>query len=285
MRVIDAETNEHLEFTAKVIFLCASTFGSTFILLNSVSKRFPNGFGNDSGELGCNIMDHHLDAGATALVEGYEDRYYLGNRPNDLYIPRYRNLGGEQRDYIRGFGYQGNAIRLGWTRLLMDSTFGGAVKTQGATPGPWYIKLGGFGEILPNHANRVTLDRTRKDKWGLPLLAFDAQLHENELKMRKDMANDAAEMLEAAGFTDVRTYDRRDRRRSRHSRDGHRAHGQGPEDLGAQQVEPGARVPERVRHRRLVHGVQRVSEPFAHLHGHDCARRRSCGRRAEADES
>jgi choline dehydrogenase-like flavoprotein len=92
--------------------------------------------------------------------------------------------------------------------LLIDSTFGGALKTQGATPGQWFIKLGGFGEILPNHANRVTLDRTRKDKWGLPLLAFDAQLRENELKMRKDMASDAAEMLEAAGFRDVRTYDR-----------------------------------------------------------------------------
>ncbi|HJY39402.1 MAG TPA: GMC oxidoreductase, partial [Steroidobacteraceae bacterium] len=94
------------------------------------------------------------------------------------------------------------------TRLLLDSTFGGALKTQGAAPGQWYIKLGGFGEILPNHANRVALDRTRKDKWGLPLLAFDAQLGENELKMRKDMASDAAEMLEAAGFSDVRTYDR-----------------------------------------------------------------------------
>jgi choline dehydrogenase-like flavoprotein len=208
VRVIDAETHEHLEFTAKVIFLCASTFGSTFIMLNSVSQRFPNGFGNDSGELGCNIMDHHLDVGAAAMVDGFEDRYYVGNRPNDLYIPRYRNLGSERRDYIRGFGFQGNASRLGWTRLLLDSTFGGAVKTQAATPGPWYIKLGGFGEILPDHANRVTLDRTRKDKWGLPLLAFDAQLRENELKMRKDMASDAAEMLEAAGFTDVRTYDR-----------------------------------------------------------------------------
>jgi choline dehydrogenase-like flavoprotein len=153
-------------------------------------------------------MDHHLDVGAAALVDGFEDRYYLGNRPNDLYIPRYRNLGSERRDYIRGFGYQGNASRLGWTRLLMDATFGGDVKTQAATPGTWYIKLGGFGEILPNHANRVTLDRTRKDKWGLPLLAFDAQLRENELKMRKEMASDAAEMLEAAGFTDVRTYDR-----------------------------------------------------------------------------
>jgi hypothetical protein len=173
-----------------------------------VSKRFPNGFGNDSGELGCNIMDSHLHVGATATPEGFEDRYYFGNRPNDLYIPRYRNLGGERRDYIRGFGYQGGAERIGWTRLLLDAPLGGAVKTMAPTPGPWRIKLDGFGEILPNHANRVTLDNSRKDKWGLPLLAFDAQLRDNELRMRKDMANDAAEMLEAAGFSDVRTFDR-----------------------------------------------------------------------------
>jgi choline dehydrogenase-like flavoprotein len=207
VRVLDTETNEHLEFNAKVIFLCASTFGSTHIMLNSVSKRFPNGFGNDSGELGCNIMDHHLDVGAGARVEGYTDEYYTGRRPNGFYIPRYRNLGSEKRDYIRGFGYQGGAGRLGWTRLMLDTTLGADLKQKAATPGPWYIGMGGFGEILPNHANRVTLDRTRKDKWGLPVLAFDAQLRENEMKMRKDMANDAAEMLEAAGFREVKTHD------------------------------------------------------------------------------
>jgi choline dehydrogenase-like flavoprotein len=208
VRVLDAETKEHLEFTAKVIFVCASTFGSTHLMLNSVSKRFPNGFGNDSGELGCNIMDHHLDVGAGALVYGFQDQYYTGRRPNGFYIPRYRNLGGEKRDYIRGFGYQGGASRLGWTRLMLDQTIGADLKEKAATPGPWYIRMGGFGEILPNHGNRVTLDKTRKDKWGLPLLAFDAQLRENELKMRKDMANDAAEMLESAGFREVKTFDR-----------------------------------------------------------------------------
>jgi choline dehydrogenase-like flavoprotein len=208
VRVLDAETKEHLEFTAKVIFLCASTFASTHIMLNSVSKRFPNGLGNDSGELGCNIMDHHLDVGAGALVFDFQDEYYTGRRPNGFYIPRYRNLGGEKREYIRGFGYQGGASRLGWTRLMLDPTIGAELKDKAATPGPWYIRMGGFGEILPNHANRVTLDRTRKDKWGLPLLAFDAQLRENELKMRRDMANDAAEMLEAAGFREVKTFDR-----------------------------------------------------------------------------
>jgi choline dehydrogenase-like flavoprotein len=207
VRVIDAETNEHHEFFARVIFLCASTFGSTFIMLNSVSNRFPNGFGNDSGELGCNIMDHHLSVGAGAEVEGFEDKYYYGRRPNGIYIPRFRNIGNDKRDYLRGFGYQGVASRESWTSLVDQQAIGADLKTQAATPGPWTIGLGGFGETLPYHENRVTLDRTRKDKWGLPVLAFDAEFKENERKMRKDMANDAAEMLEAAGYKNVHTFD------------------------------------------------------------------------------
>jgi choline dehydrogenase-like flavoprotein len=207
VRVLDAETNQQTEFFAKIIFLCASTFGSTFIMMNSVSSRFPNGFGNDSGELGCNIMDHHLAAGAGANVDGFEDGYYQGRRPNGIYIPRYRNIGKDKRDYVRGFGYQGGASRAGWTDYLKKDVFGAELKTQAASPGPWQFGLGGFGEMLPLHENRVTMDRARKDKWGLPVLAFDAVIRDNELKMRKDMVNDAAEMLEAAGYRNIRTRD------------------------------------------------------------------------------
>ncbi len=207
VRVLDAETNEHHEFFARIIFLCASTFGSTYIMLNSLSSRFPNGFGNDSGELGRNIMDHHLSAGASAEVDGFEDRYDYGRRPNGLYIPRFRNLGKERRDYLRGFGYQGRAARAGWTSLVEREVIGADLKTQAATPGPWQIAIGGFGEMLPYHENRVAIDRTRTDKWGLPVLAFDVEIKENERKMRKDMVNDAAEMLEAAGFKNVSTFD------------------------------------------------------------------------------
>jgi choline dehydrogenase-like flavoprotein len=208
VRVLDAETNEQLEFRARVIFVCASTFGTAFILMNSTSSRFPNGFGNDSGELGCNLMDHQLDTGAMAFVEGFEDRYYTGRRPNGIYIPRFVNIGKDKRDYLRGFGYQGGAGRLGWTRLIGDSSLGAELKKKAATPGPWLVRLGGFGEILPNHDNRVTLDRTRKDKHGLPVLAFDAEVRENERRMRPDMASEAAAMLEAAGYRNVRTFDR-----------------------------------------------------------------------------
>jgi choline dehydrogenase-like flavoprotein len=207
VRVLDAETGAQTEYFAKVIFLCASTFGSTQIMLNSISKRFPNGFGNDSGELGCNIMDHHLGSGASAMVEGFDDRYYFGRRPNGFYIPRYRNVGKDKRDYLRGFGYQGGAARAGWGELQNGSELGEALKKKAQEPGPWTIGMGGFGEILPYHDNRVTLDRDKKDKFGLPVLRFDARLHDNELRMRKDMINDAAEMLEAAGYRDVRIVD------------------------------------------------------------------------------
>src|SRR5688572_27282477 len=172
VRVLDAETGAHTEYFAKVIFLNASTFGSTFIMLNSISSRFPDGFGNDSGELGCNIMDHHLGVGAHAMVEGYEDQYYSGNRPNGIYVPRFVNIGKDKRDYLRGFGYQGSAYRSGWTRLLKDDTLGADLKAKAAEPGPWGMGLGGFGETLPYHDNRVTLNKELKDKHGLPTLTF-----------------------------------------------------------------------------------------------------------------
>ncbi len=207
VRVLDAETGAQTDYFAKVIFLCASTFGSAFVMMNSTSYRFPNGFGNDSGELGHNVMDHQLGIGAGAVVEGFDDRYYSGRRPNGFYIPRYRNVGKDKRDYLRGFGYQGGAGRRDWTSLMLEPVLGAELKEKAAKPGPWTIGMGGFGEILPYHENHVKLDRTRKDKHGLPLLAFDAGLKENELRMRKDMANDAAEMLEAAGYREVKSHD------------------------------------------------------------------------------
>jgi choline dehydrogenase-like flavoprotein len=208
VKVLDAETGAQEEFYARVIFLCASTFGSTFIMMNSISNRFPNGFGNDSGELGCNIMDHHLSVGAAAEVEGHEDQYYYGRRANGFYIPRYQNLGKKDRDYIRGFGYQGGASRQGWTSMVSELSLGAQLKEDVSKPGKWNIGMGGFGEILPYHENHVVINRDLRDVHGLPTLTFDAILRDNELKMRKDMANDAAEMLSAAGYKNVGTFDR-----------------------------------------------------------------------------
>lgn len=208
VRVQDAETGEQLEFFAKVIFLCASTMGSTYILLNSTSNRFPNGFGNDSGELGHNIMDHHLGVGASGEYDGFEDQYYSGRRANSLYVPRFRNIGSDKRNYLRGFGYQGGASRQNWSRMVAELAIGPALKEEVVKPGKWSMGLGGFGEILPYHENFVEINKDLKDKHGLPTLTFDTVFRENEFKMRVDMANDAAEMLEAAGLKNVKPYDR-----------------------------------------------------------------------------
>lgn len=207
VKVLDANTGEQLEFYARVIFLCASTMGSTFILLNSISNRFPNGLGNDSGELGCNIMDHHLGVGASGEFDGFHDKYYHGRRANGFYIPRYQNIGKDRRDFLRGYGYQGGASRESWWRLVAELAIGKQLKEEAANPGPWRLGMTGFGEVLPYHDNRVTINRDKKDKYGLPVLEFDTEFKENEYRMRKHMMNDAAEMLEAAGFKNIVTYD------------------------------------------------------------------------------
>lgn len=206
--VIDAETLETREYRARVIFLCASTLPTTFILLNSIEEgSLPDGLGNTSGQLGHNLMDHHFRCGASARADGYEDQYYYGRRPNGIYIPRFRNLFGDKREYLRGFGYQGGAGREGWARNVAELSIGAELKNALSEPGAWTMGLGGFGEMLPYYDNYVYLDKSKKDKWGQPVLAIDCELKENERKMREDMKNDAAEMLEAAGLEGVHTYD------------------------------------------------------------------------------
>jgi choline dehydrogenase-like flavoprotein len=207
VRVRDAVTLQDREFFAKIIFVCASAISSTALLMNSVSSRFPNGLGNDSGQLGLNLMDHHFRVGASGVWEGGLDRYYYGRRANGIYVPRYRNIGADKRDYLRGFGYQGGASRQGWQRNVAELAFGADFKTELTHPGEWTMGFGGFGETLPYEENRMYLDKTTRDKWGMPVVVFDAELRENERKMRIDMASDAQEMLEASGLKNVQTHD------------------------------------------------------------------------------
>jgi choline dehydrogenase-like flavoprotein len=206
VEVLDAETNKTYVYKSKIVFVNASALNSTWILMNSATDIWPDGLGSSSGELGHNVMDHHLGIGAWGTVEGYEDKYIFGRRPNGVYIPRYRNIGTDKRDYLRGFGYQGGADR-GRGIEIPEFTIGGAFKEALSEPGSWSMGMGGFGEILPHHENKITLDKTKKDKWGLNVLAFDVELKENEKKMRIDMLNDAKEMLEAAGVKKVNGWD------------------------------------------------------------------------------
>ncbi len=211
VRIVDTETKEIIEFKSKIVFLCASSMASTSILMQSKSEAFPNGMGNASGELGHNIMDHQLGSGATAKIDGYEDNYYSGRRPNGFYIPRFRNLNSksEKVDFIRGYGYQGGAGRNHYATMIAEEAYGKDLKKAILEPGAWRINLGGFGEVLPYHENRMYLNYDKLDKYGLPTIVFDAEFKENEKLMKKDWIIQAQEMLEKSGFKDVRAAHRK----------------------------------------------------------------------------
>lgn len=212
VRVVDAQTKEMIEFHSKLVFLCASTLGSTQILLNSKSPRFPDGLANSSGTLGHYLMDHHFRVGAFGIIPGFEDRYYRGNRPAPVYIPRFRNVSPETKrsDYVRGFHYAGGGGRQSWNRGSGQRGFGADLKESLRDPGPWTMYINGFGEMLPNYDNRVYLDADQTDQWGIPLLRVSCEYGSNEYEMRKDMKASAKEMLEAAGAEQVFGFDRID---------------------------------------------------------------------------
>jgi len=206
VRILDTETMKTEEYYAKIIFLNASTLGTTHILLNSVSDAFPNGLGNSSEQVGHNLMDHHYGVGATAETDDFADKYIYGRRPNGIYVPRFRNISDatKQKDYLRGFGYQGGAGR---GRVRIEEGIGSGFKEALTEPGNWKFNLGSWGEHLPYYENKVTLSKDKKDKWGLPSLDIDCEFKENEKAMRKDMKESAVEMMEKAGLKNISTYD------------------------------------------------------------------------------
>jgi choline dehydrogenase-like flavoprotein len=211
VRVVDAHTRQSTEYYAQIIFLNASTIATASILLNSVSRRFPNGLGNSSGQVGHNLMDHFTGTGGTGMYTGFEDQYYYGRRPVGIYIPRFRNVLKEsvRKDYIRGFGLQGQGGRETWRDNGSRLTgFGQDFKSKLVTPGPWVMWLGGWGETLPYYDNRVTLDDGQKDQWGIPLVKIHYKYHENEENMRKDIQASIQEMLSVTGAKGINTYSR-----------------------------------------------------------------------------
>ncbi len=209
VRVMDAATEKTTEFSAPVVFLCASALNSAWLLMRSATDVWPDGLGSSSGELGHNLMDHHFRVGARGMLreESLDDKYYFGAKPVGFYIPRYRNMRGDKRDYLRGFGYQGSANRQDWQRAVRELGIGANFKDKLAQPGEWSIGATAFGEMLPSHDNKIGIDATRTDKWGQPVLKVDCKTGDNEALMRIDMANDMAEMLDAAGVAEVSTYD------------------------------------------------------------------------------
>jgi choline dehydrogenase-like flavoprotein len=206
VRIIDAETMKTEEYYAKVIFLNASTIGTTAILLNSVSDVFPNGLGNSSDQVGRNLMDHHYRVGASGTYEGFSDKYTFGRRPNGIYVPRFRNLDEKtkMKDFLRGYGFQGGGSR---GRAQNIEGVGADFKAQVTEPGLWSMWIGAWGEHLPYADNTVKLNKEKKDKWGLPTLDISCDFRENELNMRKDMRQTLEETLTISGLKDVTSYD------------------------------------------------------------------------------
>jgi choline dehydrogenase-like flavoprotein len=200
VRVIDSNSKQGKVYKAKLIFLCASTIGSTQILLNSKSEKNPRGLGNSSDMLGRYLMDH-FGVGTFAYYPGLEDRFYRGRRPTGFYVPRFRNVS-EPADFVRGFGYQGMAMRRSWKAPWQAGAgIGAAAKEKARKPGAWMVFLGGFGEMLPHRDNRVTLHTTKTDTWGIPQVHIECAHGENDLKMARQMSADATAMIKAAGGT------------------------------------------------------------------------------------
>jgi choline dehydrogenase-like flavoprotein len=206
IRVIDGQTKQALEFRGRLVFLCASALESARILLNSATTEFPDGLANSSGELGHNLMDHVMGGGASARIPGNEDHTQLGNRPNGIYVPRFRNVNQKHPDFLRGYGFQGGGFRENWERGLEVRGFGADFKRMLKQRGPWAFTFYGFGECLPNHDNYIELDKTKTDAWGIPALKINCLWRENERALLKDMSITAAEMLAAAGAQEIEVF-------------------------------------------------------------------------------
>jgi choline dehydrogenase-like flavoprotein len=203
VRVIDTNTREMMEYYSRIIFVNGSTLNSTLILMNSRSDRFPNGLGNDSGELGHNLMDHNYNAFISGEFEGFQDKYYSGRRPTGTYLPRFRNVDNDrQSSFLRGYAYSGGASRRPGTSEGQEA-IGSALMKDLTELGPWRFGLRGMGECLPYHENRVTLSDTKTDEWGIPLLVVDAEYKDNEENMVTDMVESGVEMLEKLNFKNV----------------------------------------------------------------------------------
>lgn len=207
VRVIDAQTMQPIEFTSRVVFLCASAIESVRLLLNSKSARWPDGLANSSGVLGQYVMDHHYGSGASGIMPGFLDKRTTGHRPNGIYIARFRNVNSAHPDFLRGYGMQGGSGRDGWGRGGGMPGYGAAFKQSLIDDlGPWSLSASGWGETLPDERNRVTLDPEVKDKWGIPAARIEVRWRGNERAMDKDMQTAMAEMLDAAGCTNIHTH-------------------------------------------------------------------------------
>ena len=201
VQVLDMNTRDTIIFKSRIVFLCASAIHSAQILLASKSEAFPNGLSNSSGVVGRYLMDHMDQSTSIGIFFENANQYYKGYRPNGTYIPRFRNLGGqdEDADFQRGYGFQCNSVRVDYRFTQHQKGIGAAYKDKIRKPGPWAFVMSAFGECLPNANNRIALDPNKRDKFGMPIVRINLQWSENETAMRRDMTEQAVRILKAAG--------------------------------------------------------------------------------------
>lgn len=201
VEVIDRETLKTYVYTANIIFLNASTLATAYILLNSTSSRFPNGMGNDFDIVGRHLMDHHKGLSITADIEGMEDKYTFGRRPGGVYIPRFKNIHTQEKNFIRGYYYQGNGYRENSSGA---DEIGAGLKAAMTEPGKWKIRLSYYGETLPYAENRITLNTDIKDIFGRPGMSIDCSFKDNEKAIFKDAGDTIQQILNDIGLKNVK---------------------------------------------------------------------------------
>jgi choline dehydrogenase-like flavoprotein len=205
IRVVDTLTKEMTEYYAKIIFVNASAINSNLILLNSISSRFPNGLGNDSGVLGKFIGFHNYRGRVTAEFDGFHDATTDGKRPNAAYIPRFRNVFKQETDFLRGYAASFSTSKMGNpTDGLGESLKANLFKPES---GGWAASAQMMGETLMKESNFIKLDSEQKDSWGIPKLRMSVDFDDNDMKMVQDFYVQLSEMLDKSGFTNIKTSD------------------------------------------------------------------------------
>jgi choline dehydrogenase-like flavoprotein len=207
VRVIDANTHAATEYYASVIFVNASALNSNLVLLNSVSRRFPQGLGNDNGLLGHYVAFHNYRASVNATLDGMEDRYYYGRNPTEPILANYRNLEKQDTDYVGGFTTFMGAYRQRLDTLRATAAVGPDYKQALTEPGGWHVYMYMQGETIPKHANHVRLSKDQHDQWGIPLLVMSVDYDDNDEKMIKDFLTQSADMLDKAGCKNIEQHD------------------------------------------------------------------------------
>lgn len=205
VRVIDTNTRQVTDFFARIIFVNASALNSNLVLLNSTSRRFPAGLGNDSGLLGKYVAFHNYRASVSADIEGMEDQYYYGRNPTEPIIANYRNLHRQDTDYVGGFTtFMGAHRRRG---NADTEAIGAAYKEALSEPGAWRTYMYMQGETIQKETNHVRLSTDQKDQWGIPLLVMSVDYDDNDEKMIRDFLTQSAEMLDKAGCKNIQQHD------------------------------------------------------------------------------